>query len=102
MIQYSQYNTELDHTLKLQIIKVVRKYSVSIDRTAYMKQRDYSQEIYVEKACEDLNINYIGMCNWEKEELCEYCHRAVLSEYRRLKTLPESTIKSMRFAIGLL
>ncbi|WP_146124261.1 MULTISPECIES: hypothetical protein [Burkholderiaceae] len=71
-------------SLRAEIIKVVIQYLPQVSRASYYNDKSYTQSLYVETACDHLNMNYLGMSNWDKEELHEFAHQAIVREYENI------------------
>ncbi|WP_175912347.1 hypothetical protein [Burkholderia metallica] len=83
-------------TLKLEIVKVVLKYLPDVPRKNYAtaKDKDYLQSVYVESACDKLGIDYIGMTKWEKIELHDFAHQAILREFKNIAKTQKQAVSA--------
>lgn len=83
-------------TLKLEIVKVVLKYLPDVPRKNYAtaKDKDYLQSVYVESACDRLGIDYINMNRWDKIELHDFCHYAILNQYKNIAKAQKQAVSA--------
>lgn len=83
-------------TLKLEIIKVVIKYLPDVPRKNYSKSddKDYLQSVYVEAACDKLGIDYCTMNRWDKHELHDFCHYAILNQYKNIAKAKKQAVEA--------
>lgn len=71
--------------LELEIILVIKQFLPEVSRINYNKNKNYTQELYVETACENLGINYFNLPNYAKNELCKNTHKLILKEYKKMR-----------------
>ncbi|MBU9434148.1 hypothetical protein KTE91_03500 [Burkholderia multivorans] len=79
-------------SLRAEIIKVVLQYLPQVPRANYNKDKSYTQELYVETACDHLGIDYFTMPNWDKNDLCDFAHEAILREYKNIAKNQKQTV----------
>lgn len=71
--------------LELEIKLVIEKFLPEVSRINYNKNKNYTQELYVETECENLGINYFNLPNYAKNELCKNTHKLILKEYKKMR-----------------
>ncbi|KAB0640656.1 hypothetical protein F7R25_03940 [Burkholderia stagnalis] len=83
-------------SLKTEIIKVVIKYLPDVPKVNYSKakDKDYLQSVYVEAACDKLGIDYINMNRWDKIELHDFCHYAILNQYKNIAKAQKQAVEA--------
>ncbi|MCO8552944.1 hypothetical protein KGP84_22625 [Burkholderia multivorans] len=70
--------------VRAEIIKVIIQYLPVVPKTNYYKDKSYTQELYVETACDRLGVDYFTMPNYVKHELCDFAHEAIVREYKNI------------------